>query len=103
MYAMRIKYGGHQAERHGFWNQDCDRGAKIFTYTFDDSEWIERVEIYHDAIYVHSATFITNRRRLDMCGTLTTGVKSVESGRRLEYISGVTGCWFDELQFHWAL
>ena len=103
MYAMRLTYGDHQAMRHGYWDKACGTEAETFTYTLDNSEWIESVEVYYDETFVNSATFITNKRRRGMCGTITSGEYFVESGRRLEYISSVTGCWFDQLQFHWAL
>ncbi|WAR26972.1 hypothetical protein MAR_012676 [Mya arenaria] len=98
-------YNGQWAPQHGFWNPECATNQTWTpVYSFGPDEWITRASLTGEA-YVSSVTFTTNKQQsLETCGipaTSTTSISVLEGGK-LEYVTGMSGCYFDRLQLHWS-
>ena len=108
-----MKYGDKWAEKHGG-IPSCTTGypCKSHTKTLDAAadERIESVKMvlgktWWKHFIVFKATFITNKGELIACGgeKPASGKKyEVFKGYRLEYISGRSGQFVDNLKFHWT-
>ncbi|WAQ94013.1 hypothetical protein MAR_006484 [Mya arenaria] len=101
LLALQVQYNGVWASKHGFWNDKCSTNQSWTpTYYFGEDEWIERAELTGGR-YASSITLTTNKRRLETCGIPAVSPRFVESGR-LEYVSGIFGCYFDQFRLHWS-
>ncbi|XP_052782041.1 zymogen granule membrane protein 16-like [Mya arenaria] len=105
LLALSIQYNGQWAPQHGFWNPECATNQTWTpVYSFGPDEWITRASLTGEA-YVSSVTFTTNKQQsLETCGipaTSTTSISVLEGGK-LEYVTGMSGCYFDRLQLHWS-
>ncbi|XP_052795399.1 uncharacterized protein LOC128228251 [Mya arenaria] len=102
LLALQVQYNGLWATKHGFWNPKCTENQSWTpTHYFGEDEWIDRAELT-GGWYTSSITLTTNKRRLETCGIPVESPTFQESGR-LEYVSGIFGCYFDRLQLHWSL
>ena len=100
--AFRLQYNGVWAPINGFWSEACaPNNSWTPVHNFDDDEKIVSVEI-SDNWWLDSVTLTTNKRTLETCGIPNAAHINVETGKRLAYISGQYGCFFDHLQFHWV-
>lgn len=99
--AIRVQYNGLWTNEHGFWNENCAPN-KTWTsvHTFDVDEHIISAEVSNYE-WPTSITFTTNKRTLETCGKPIAANIKTEEGRQLAYFSGVYGCYFDRIQFHW--
>ncbi|XP_052778379.1 uncharacterized protein LOC128218570 [Mya arenaria] len=102
LLALAIQYNGQWAPQHGFWNPECATNQTWTpVYSFGPDEWIERAKLTGD-VYVSSVTFTTNNQQsLGTCGIPTTSISVLEGGK-LEYVTGISGCFFNRLQLHWS-
>ncbi|XP_052778841.1 uncharacterized protein LOC128216324 [Mya arenaria] len=100
LLAFKIQYNGVWSVQRGFWNPACSENQTWTpAHEFGEDEWIQHAAFTGSRW--PSVTFTTNKRQLETCGVPVTSPRYLEGGR-LEYVSGIFGCYFDELQFYWS-
>ena len=113
MSSIQMKYGDTWGPKHGSVPHCSTKWhCKSYMKTLDaaNDERIESVEMIHgrswwNVVLIHKAKFNTNKGELITCGGDTThsGRKADEwKGYRLQYISGRSGEFVDNLKFHWT-
>jgi len=104
-FGIRVQYDGKWSPQYGCLVQGClDASYANANITFDHDERIMSLNVGESPYgHVASLTFTTNKRKLQKCGISYPNSTYTESGRRLEYVSGIYDDWYlYQLQFHWS-